>query len=84
MPAQRRRLLSVLALVTYAADAIIIGTYGLTLRGRVRPFHWANALGCIPLIAVEVTTGAWPVLPLTAVFGVIGWIGVIKTKEQTR
>ena len=73
-----------LALVTYLADAVILLTYGLTLRGHVRPFHWANALGCIPLIAVEVTTGAWPVLPLTAVFGVIGWIGVIKTKEQNR
>ena len=81
MRRQWRRLLTALA---YLADAFILLTYGLTLRGHVRPFHWANALGCVPLIAVEVTTGAWPVLPLTASFGVIGWIGVFKTKEQAR
>lgn len=47
-------------------------------------FHWSNALGCFPIIAVEVLTGAWPALILTAAFGVIGWLGVRASWRRSR
>ncbi len=65
--------------LAWVADVAILGSYYLfTTRGYERPFHWANALGCIPLLAVEVTAGAWQVVPVTAAFGVIGWVGVLR------
>ena len=69
-----------LSLLAYLADAIILLTYALTATGRWRSvtFHLANALGCFPIIAIEVVAGAWPALVLTAAFGIIGWVGVLK------
>jgi len=73
-----------IAVVAYAADAAILGTYAfMAVRGRPTPFHWANALGAVPLIAVEISAHAWPVVPVTASFGLIGWYGVLTTKRQT-
>lgn len=63
----------------YAADGAILSTYWyLSATGKALRFHLANALGCIPLIAIEVHQAAWPVLPLTAAFGVIGTYGLWK------
>lgn len=70
--------MSWLNLVAYVSDAFVLGTYALLARtGRALPFHWANALGAVPLLVVEVTTEAWPVVPLTLTFCVLGWVGVI-------
>lgn len=72
--------MSWLDLVAYASDAWVLITYAVLARsGRARPFHWANALGAAPLLVVEVTTHAWPVLPLTVTFCTLGWVGVRKT-----
>lgn len=68
-----------LTAVAYLADASILATYYLTTRGRsIRWFHWANAIGCFPIIATEIVVGAWPALVLTAAFGAIGWSGVLR------
>lgn len=64
--------------LAYLADAVILVTYFLTTKSRpVRWFHWANAIGCVPIIATEVIASAWPPLVLTAAFGAIGWMGVL-------
>lgn len=70
----------ILTLLAYLADVAILGTYAALASGRytARPFHYANALGGAPLVLIEVTTGAWPVLPLTLTFTVLGWWGVLK------
>lgn len=68
-----------LTIVAYLADVAILVAHFLTTRGRpVRWFHWANAIGCFPVIGSEVVVGAWPPLVLTASFGVIGWAGVLR------
>ena len=73
--------MSLLDLTGYAADAAILGTYALIARrpGLVRWFHWANAIGAVPVCAVELasTPVPWAAFVLTASFGAIGWIGVL-------
>lgn len=70
----------ILTAVAYLADAVILGSYGFLARtGRSRPFHWANAVGCVPLLAVEVVAHAWPPLVLTAAFGAIGLAGLVRS-----
>lgn len=65
--------------LAYASDVWVLSTYAWLARGgRAKPFHLANAIGCIPVIAVEISTHAWPVLPLTAVFGAAGAYGYLK------
>lgn len=65
-----------LDIIAYLADIAILATYAATAKGRaVRWFHLANAIGCFPVIGVEVVAGAWPPLVLTAAFGVIGSVG---------
>lgn len=65
-------------LVGYLADAWILGAYAMLARkGRAAPFHWANALGCLPIIATELAVDAYVPMVLTATFGVIGWLGIL-------
>lgn len=72
----------VLSLVALAANVWILATYALLARtGRERPFHWANAIGCLPLLAVELVTGAWSIVPLSLTFGVLGLVGVMKKEK---
>lgn len=69
----------IISALAYLADAWILATYALTTRRRpVRWFHWANAVGCAPILAVEAVAGAWPPLVLTAAFGAIGCVGLLK------
>jgi hypothetical protein len=73
------RFLSALA---YTADAVILGTYFVMARwNRPRAFHWANALGCFPLLVVEIRAALYEPLVLTAAFGAIGWLGVWRTRR---
>lgn len=68
---------SVLTAVAYVVNVVIIGTYLAAAQGRpLRWFHWANALGALPLLAYEVVVGAWAVMPLTAAFGTIALVGL--------
>ena len=71
-----------LSLLVYIADAAVLSTYGLLAFGKIkpRPFHWANALGGVPTLLFEVGVHAWPVMPLTGTFCVLGWVGVWRTR----
>ena len=74
--------------VALFANAVIIACYfNLATdpsKESRRSFHWANALGCFPVLAVEFMTGAWSVVPLTACFGIIGWIGVFRGRHDRK
>jgi len=55
----------------------ILGGYAWAVRTqRQRPFHWANAIGCVPLLIAEVGAGLWQVVAITGTFGALGWLGV--------
>lgn len=66
--------------VAYVSDAVVLVTYLLAALnpGNLIWFHWANALGAAPLLLVEIKQKAYPVIPLTATFCVLGWVGVIN------
>lgn len=64
--------------LAWAADVAILWTYARSTHGPVRPFHWANAIGGIPLAVVEVQAGAWQVLPITVAFTLLGWKGALS------
>lgn len=71
----------ILGLLGYAADVAILGTYAwLTHRGSARPFHWANALGCVPLLVAEVGARLWQVVVITGTFGALGAVGAWKER----
>lgn len=66
--------------VIYVLSFLIVGTYVLLVLGRVpeSAFHWANALGGPPIIALTCLTVGWqPMLALTVAFTTAGWIGVL-------
>lgn len=69
-------------LLGYLADVWILGTYAvMTARPQhARSFHWANAIGCVPLLVAEVNAGLWQVVAITGTFGVLGWFGVWRTR----
>lgn len=74
-----------LDVLAYLADAWILGTYlYAATRGRQRPFHWANAIGCLPILAVEVVASAWPAFVLTLAFGFIGCVGVVNDLSRSK
>lgn len=67
----------------YTVDAWIIITYLiLALKGSARPFHWANAFGCFPVLLGEIVLGAYVPMVLTAFFGMIGWVGLWATRPD--
>lgn len=69
----------------YAADVLILGTYWwLSRSGRPLPFHWANAVCCVPLLVAEVHDGLWQVVAITGTFGVLGWLGVIREHRNRK
>lgn len=65
-------------ILAYIADAWILGTYALMSwrPQRVCWFHLANAIGCVPIIGIEIAGGAWPAVVLTGSFGALGWYGL--------
>lgn len=68
-----------LSVLGYASTAWILLTYGVLARtGKVRAFHLANAVGCVPIGIGEVLLGAYVPLVLTASFGALGWLGLFK------
>lgn len=69
-----------LSVLGYASTAWILLTYGVLARTgkHARDFHLANAIGCLPVIVVEVRLGAYVPLVLTAAFGALGWLGLFK------
>ena len=66
-----------LNLVAYLASATVLFTYFRSTRGgTIRAFHWANFLGCFPLIMVEFERQTYPPMVLTIAFGIIGFLGL--------
>jgi hypothetical protein len=66
----------------FVADAWVIVAYAYLVRTmRVRPFHWANAVGCLPILGTEIVVRAWAPLILTVFFGALGWYGLIKGRR---
>lgn len=77
--------MSWLSFFGYVADVCILGSYGVMsfVPSKVRAFHWANAWGCVPLLIAEVQAGLWQVVVITGTFGVLGWLGVWRTRNGT-
>lgn len=72
-----------MTLLAYAADAWILISYALLSRtGRTRPLHLANAVGCVPLLAGEISAGLWQVVVITGTFGALGWLGLWKERKR--
>lgn len=75
--------MSALSVLAYCADAAVLATYWhLARTGSARPFHWANAIGFVPLAVVEIVGHIYPPLILTVAFGVIGIAGLIQTRKD--
>lgn len=72
--------MTTLNLLATAASAWIVLTYTLFVFGqcKLRAFHWANALGGPPIVALEVATGAYGVLPVTTLFCIVGFVGLAR------
>lgn len=69
-----------LNILGYLADVFLLGTYA-TIKKHPRWYDWANFL-CFPvLLIIETTAGAYPVIPLTATFGVLGGWHLLQRKS---
>jgi hypothetical protein len=74
-----------LQLLGYVSDVWVLSTYfWLAHRSKTLPFHWANALGAVPLLVAEYQLGAWQVIPLTGTFCLLGWFGLAKAWRAKR
>ncbi len=72
-----------LSVLAYGADAAVLATYWhLARTGSARPFHWANAIGFVPLAATEIVAHVYPPLVLTVAFGALGILGLIRTRKD--
>lgn len=68
-----------IAALGYCADVALAASYAIAVRtGWQRPFHWANALGAIPLVLAEARGHVWPAVITSGMFGVLGWVGVLR------
>jgi uncharacterized protein YqgC (DUF456 family) len=77
--------MSVLSVLAYGADAAVLATYWhLARTGSARLFHWANAIGCLPLIGVELVAHLYQPLILSVAFGIIGALGVWKDHHASQ
>lgn len=60
------------------ALVIVIAYLAASITHRWRYFHATNVLGAPVLIWSEALVGAWGALVLTAAFGVIGLVGLVR------
>ncbi len=76
--------MTLLDIVAYAASIWIVVVYFLLAHKGpqfARRFHWANALGAIPVLATEVIAHAYPPMVLTVSFGTIGFLGLLHRED---
>ncbi len=74
--------MSPLDLIAYVTDLFILVSYYLFVtRNSARLFNWANAVGAIPLIGVEVAAHTYPPMVLTVAFGLIGVLGLVNRRR---
>lgn len=68
--------MTVLVWITWLATAAVLVTYFRMQRGHGSLwFDWANAIGSIPLAAMDIIVGAIPAAVVSICFGVIAWYG---------
>lgn len=76
-------MVSTIIVLAYVSDAWVLATYALMAAGRRSLwFHMANALGAVPIAAVEIAARTWPPLILTVAFGLIGAVGMVLYNEE--
>lgn len=73
-----------LSILAWACSAWIVLSYGSMVfgEGSTKSFHWANAIGGIPLLAYGVASHSWPYIPITATFCFFGWIAAVYVVEE--
>lgn len=77
--------MSALVWITWIATAVILGTYAGMQRGySSRAFDWANAIGCVPLVAMDLIVGAVPAAVISVCFGAIAWYGILAAWREKR
>lgn len=70
--------------IGYAAGLWVIATYSILVKqGDPLPMHWANAIGGIAVLTTSVLAHGWaPVLTLTVLFTIAGWVGIIHSRSK--
>lgn len=71
------------ALGWLGAGLVLAGYAYATHTGKLKALHLANGVGAFGTGVSAFVAGAYPNLFLTAVFGVLGWVGVWKDRRQT-
>lgn len=73
-----------LTALSYATSVWVVLTYFMMVRGRWSQFRFdlANAIGFVPVAALNIMAGVYPPLVLTLSFGFIGLYGTIKELWQ--
>ena len=75
--------MSLLLIASYVASLAVISTYlGLALGWSALRFHWANAIGCVPIIAFSVSVGAYPSAVLSLFFGLVGLVAIVTGVDE--
>lgn len=72
------------AIALVASVIIVAGYFRLSVQRKPRMFHWANAVGCVPIIIQNYQARVWAALLLTTFFGVIGWMGLYVSWSDAR
>lgn len=70
-----------LVILAWAGTAAIALTYLYgAIKNKFGPFNWANLVGGIPILTLNVVTDGWPQVALNVFFMVIAAIGIGKSK----
>lgn len=71
-----------IAIAGWVGTAWVLAAYAYTARtGHPRPFHWANAVGCVLCGTANAALGAWPAVALNLAFGAVGAAALIGDRR---
>lgn len=69
----------------WACTFLVLSAYTLTVLGVPTIwFHRANAVAWLGIGASAISHGAWPSLVVTAAFGAIGILGLVRRPAASR
>jgi len=75
--------MNILLITAMLASLAIVSTYlGLALGWSARLFHWANAVCCVPIIALNISVGAYPSALLSFFFGAVGVVALTTGVDE--
>lgn len=76
----------ILTILAWAATASVLFTYAWSVRhpDKAAAFHWANALGFLPLAALNATLHAWPSVAINFGFGIPACYAVLREISRRR